>query len=1056
MVRERERIHLFVLDALQDLTTYKIEQGSYKAGLAHATRLLELDPLLESGHRQMMRLLAFSGQRAAALAQYKTCSAILKNELGIEPEATTSALVQAIKNGELTVPSKTWDKSAIQPTPPSFLLDPDAKPTTKRPVFVAREAELAHLFGLLEKMLTGHGQVAMIVGEAGSGKTSLVHEFTRQAMDSFPELLVGLGTCSAHTRIGEPFLPFREVLRMLMGDVQAPWTKSILSQAHVKRIWDQSLQTIRTLLDHGPDLVNSLISSKEIRRFIKTAPAKITKSLTPLISDIEAKSSYASTLEMAPLISQYTKFLHAKSNTNPLLLILDDLQWIDSASIDQLFHLGHRLESQRILIVCVYRPEDLSQSEPTALQLQDVIAEFKRRFGNITVDLDRASHKARQHFINQFIDSEPNKLDAKFRNTFFAHTDGHALFTVEMLRDLQERHDLVVNAKGYWIENRVTDWSNIPARIEGVIEARINRLNPSQFALLQAASVEGERFSAQIIANAVDQNQAITLKMLTAELDRHHQLIFEDSVEAINNQQMYRFRFRHSLFHAYLYSTISDVTRKILHGKIGTNLEEIYKSQIESVVGKLAQHFDQAGFTKKAIKYAILAGDQSRRLGASAEAIKYYEQARAMTKDEGQIGDASLAVSIHEKLGDVYRINLSNHGMALHCYKELLTLSGAPQQKATALRKIASVLHLQGDIDQAQDHYFQALTLLGKSQSHQESIGTHCGLSSIYLEKNKIQEAEQHALQALDLAKQLKVKPGEANAYRNLGSIAYEKGDMQASCDYGMLSLELYREIGDLTRVAQATNNVGETQFLLGNVSEAFEILKEGMHIANRIGLSREETFLLNTFSQLLIEIGDWAAARDLIKKALPLAYQSAEATSLILVHWTLGRAELGLQAYQAANDNLDQAIKFSQDNQIERFLPWIYLSFSQLRTYQDDYEASFEYLSLIEPFIAAGASDWMTAKYHRYFGLLHHSCKRYAEAIRSLSEVSGTSHNLIPPIENAKTRYHLANSLVARGQNQDLDIAQQELHQAKDIFSTFEASVYEEKVEEVLRKIHA
>jgi WD40 repeat protein/DNA-binding SARP family transcriptional activator len=98
-VRERERLHHLAVDGLSELVTFEIDEKQYPSGMAHAARLLELDPLMESAHRQMMQLLASSGQRTAALSQYETCQKLLKAELGVEPDVETRNLYEQIRTG---------------------------------------------------------------------------------------------------------------------------------------------------------------------------------------------------------------------------------------------------------------------------------------------------------------------------------------------------------------------------------------------------------------------------------------------------------------------------------------------------------------------------------------------------------------------------------------------------------------------------------------------------------------------------------------------------------------------------------------------------------------------------------------------------------------------------------------------------------------------------------------------------------------------------------------------------------------------------------------------
>jgi DNA-binding SARP family transcriptional activator len=136
---ERERLHRTILDVLKGLIASCIEQGRYQDGITYASRMLQLDPLMESAHRQMMRLLAYSGQRGAALAQYETCCQLLQGELGVDPTAETLALYEQIRAGELKTPLPT----------PEHLPTPKHNLPLEATPFVGRKEEKAALARLL-------------------------------------------------------------------------------------------------------------------------------------------------------------------------------------------------------------------------------------------------------------------------------------------------------------------------------------------------------------------------------------------------------------------------------------------------------------------------------------------------------------------------------------------------------------------------------------------------------------------------------------------------------------------------------------------------------------------------------------------------------------------------------------------------------------------------------------------------------------------------------------------------------------------------------------------
>jgi DNA-binding SARP family transcriptional activator len=171
-LRERERLHRLAVDGLYELVAYEIESRAYQPGLAHAARLLELDPLMEAGHRQMMRLLAYCGQRTAALGQYETCRVLLMEELGIEPEAETLALYEQIRSGQLV-------EGGEPGLPPEGGRLPRAVGGCPyRGLSAFREADNPFYFGResfvdgLERAVRSKQLVTVIVGSSGSGKSS--------------------------------------------------------------------------------------------------------------------------------------------------------------------------------------------------------------------------------------------------------------------------------------------------------------------------------------------------------------------------------------------------------------------------------------------------------------------------------------------------------------------------------------------------------------------------------------------------------------------------------------------------------------------------------------------------------------------------------------------------------------------------------------------------------------------------------------------------------------------------------------------------------------------
>ena len=130
-------------------------------------------------------------------------------------------------------------------------------------------------------MRAGQGQLAFITGSAGRGKTTLAHEFARQAQLSDPELVVAAAGCNAHTGLGDPYLPFREALSLRAGDVEAKWAGGGLSRENAVRLWNLMPISIPALIDLGPELIGNFISDTALLLRVNALPEAATDDSSP-------------------------------------------------------------------------------------------------------------------------------------------------------------------------------------------------------------------------------------------------------------------------------------------------------------------------------------------------------------------------------------------------------------------------------------------------------------------------------------------------------------------------------------------------------------------------------------------------------------------------------------------------------------------------------------------------------------------------------------------------------------------------------------------------------
>lgn len=555
---------------------------------------------------------------------------------------------------EVLPPDRVVEAAAI--AEPEFL---KTEVAPQKPLFFGRDRELDRLQEMFDRTLQGDGRIGLVAGGPGRGKTALLREFSYELSSKYPDIFLAWGECSAHAGQGDPYHPFRQGLNTLCGEVKPLWMSVKSSSENIKCLWQSVHLVARSIVEVSPQLVNSLISGRELLARVRSSIPSGAPWIERLATFADDRSGVKEADQRA-FFEQFEDLLSELASHHPVLIILDDLQWIDNASVDLLFHLSRHLAGKRILILGAYRPEEIVlERERESHPLQAVLPEFKRYFGDIELDLTAVQIEEGRQLVNQLVDSEPNCLGEGFRDALFSHTEGHPLFTIELLRSMQERGDIARDEDGRWVETESLGWDQVPARIEGVIEERFNRLDGSLQEILQVASVEGEVFSAEVLSQILEINDRELYRALGQDLERKHRLVQERGAVKVGETQLSRFAFRHALIQDYVYHSVGGLERTALHADVGATLEKLYGEQSHRIAGQLAKHFSLGDVRDKAVQYLIESGDQARLLYALSEALSFYRQALDLLEGSGR---AELVARTLLKIGLIHNAQGDHEG----------------------------------------------------------------------------------------------------------------------------------------------------------------------------------------------------------------------------------------------------------------------------------------------------------------------------------------------------------------------------------------------------------
>lgn len=713
--------------------------------------------------------------------------------------------------------------------------------------FVGRHKELAVLDGHLAAMLGGQTRFCFVAGEAGAGKSTLIQAFAERSQERHPELVVVVGACNAQTGRSDPYLPFLGVLTQLTGDVQAHTSQASSTGENLLRLQALARVSVKALVDVAPQLIGTLVpgSSLLFNAAKSLAEHGILDKLKARL-DETGKAGAPGEVNQDRICQQYTDLLTQLSKQCPIVLVVDDMQWIDSASVDLFFHLSRKLEHSRVLVVGCYRPNDVSLGRSGDRHpLEPVLNEVKRYFGDVGLDLASSSKEDRRSFVDAYLDSEPNRLGEDFREGLCRHTSGHPLFVVELLRNLQERGDLVKDSEDRWTVVPCLDWRVLPSRVEGVIEERVGRLETELREILTIASVEGESFTAQVIARVHQVKERELLRLLTAQLEKRHRLVQEGSTEKIGANWVSRFAFAHVLVQQYLYRDLGGRERMLLHQEIAELIEEMHAGQTESVALQLARHYDAAEMPEKAIGYQVQAA--RRALGLSA-----YIESRALLERALEILPGLPAGADRDRL----------------------------ELQVRNLR--STILNAKEGWDSPVliEEYYRIRSLCQALGERRELSRLLFGLWTYHMVRLDLMQAYAIVQEYFELAREMADRETLLMAHTGLSNTLFWMGRVAESLEHGREALALFDpETRDdhVVRYGQDPRLiplmlVGYCHAVLGEIDAAREVEREALRLAQELDHPFSQTIALQIAGDVAYNLRDAEAARAYSEEEARLA----------------------------------------------------------------------------------------------------------------------------------------------------------------------------------------
>jgi class 3 adenylate cyclase/tetratricopeptide (TPR) repeat protein len=606
---------------------------------------------------------------------------------------------------------------------------------------VGRDRELATLLDLFQQAKAGHGQAVSITGEACIGKSRLVLEF-RHAPAAAGETVTWLeGQCLSFGQ-AMPFLPVIDQLRANFGIEETDGEPEIIArvEAGMRRMdaIDTHIPAIRYLLAVDPG--DAALSAME--------PAARRKQLVDAVLALSRRGA----------------------QLRPLILVYEDLHWIDTSTEALLGTLLDAIAGVPLLLLLTYRvgytPPFGSRSFHTTLTLQslsaaDTMAMASRILGT-------------QHF--------PEEL----KTVLLEKAEGVPLFVEEVVKTFLDVGALRRENGSYRVVQGLAE-ARVPDTVQGIIMARLDRLGEAGKRTVQLASVIGRQFLVRLlerIADLTGQLEGLLTELQTLELIYRQGLLPEPA-----------YAFKHAMIQDVAYNSLLLRQRRELHRAVGTALEALYPERLAEHYEELAHHFTQGEEWAKAMAYSTLAGDRAVEAFANAEARAHYTCAL----------QAAARVTPPLEPGVVARLHV----------------------------KYGAVLTVLREREGAEAAYQQALELMRQTADQGGEIDILVGLSATYRVFHREAPAIAIIEQALAMARELGDRAGEARCLANralLRSVGY--GQLVETTPDAEEALRLAREIGDPKLLAEALISLGRILQWRAVFDRSLGYLHEGMDLA--------------------------------------------------------------------------------------------------------------------------------------------------------------------------------------------------------------------------------
>jgi class 3 adenylate cyclase/tetratricopeptide (TPR) repeat protein len=680
--------------------------------------------------------------------------------------------------------------------------------------FVGRENTMATLMETYARAQSGSGQVVGIVGEAGVGKSRLLLEF-KNALP--PGKFAYLEGRCLHYGGSMAYLPILDILRSYLG-IKEGDREYLVKKSIVEKLVHLD-NRVKDILPPLHELLSLKVEDEGYR-------------------NLEPKQKREKTFEAI------RDLLVRESENRPLVLAIEDLHWIDTTSEEFLTYLIRWLANTKILLILLYRPE------------------YTHTWGSKSyynkIGVDHLSTGTSAELVQSIL--EGVEVVPELKELILSRTGGNPLFMEEFTHSLLEDGSIQRKGSQYALSRKVSD-IQVPNTIQGIIAARMDRLEDNLKRTMQVASVIGKEFAFRILQTITGMREELKSSLLNLQ-----------GLEFIYEKRLFpelEYIFKHALTQEVAYNSLLLQRRKEIHEEIGRAIEALYSERLEEFYEILAYHATAAGQKERALDYLIRASERAGRAAAHREEAALLTRALTIAQESGR---TDLLPDLHARCGRAYAA-IGLWGKANpELEKALRGLpSDAMEQQAEVMADLAVTSFWLMDAPGLRDYSHKTLSIAEKVNRHDLESAAISGLAGADSLEGRLPSSMERYEIAITQAKKHGTKiPSHAIEFYPLE--LYWVGKLDEAIEWSREAVRRCRDSGDSFLLVRALSNLGISLASRGRYREALQIFEETRRLGREYDVAPPLARSMVMLGGVHLELCDFTTAQSITEEAREIA----------------------------------------------------------------------------------------------------------------------------------------------------------------------------------------